>query len=305
MFDTLFKRKRNVLTPLDVELRKRSQEFLTNLEKDRTLVSQEMKRYSVDPVEELESLGFSNSRNVREKSRFNKTVQTVLQSIQFINQIKSYFGEDTLVIKEEDMMYLIDKYDLVCGPFGKYLGHIPPEKICRIKEARNKINLFRTGGYYSGNYNEYDELYKHYRSNRLIYLKSIHYYGDIVKIKNDSIRIDLVRERILRFGMFLVPDDNVHTYNNIGGVREQGINYIEDTLGLLKGSINIGDIDLTHEKQHLFICAPSKDMDVDFSSKVVKYPDPLICSLGINNSVVVHTMWGPESEDSILDKYKS
>lgn len=305
MFDTLFKRKRNVLTPLDVELRKRSQEFLTDLEKDRTLVSQEMKRYSVDPVEELESLGFSNSRNVREKSRFNKTVQTVLQSIQFINQIKSYFGEDTLVIKEEDMMYLIDKYDLVCGPFGEYLGHIPPEKICRIKEARNKINLFRTGGYYSGNYNEYDELYKHYRSNRLIYLKSIHYNGDIIKIKNDSISIDLVRKRVLRFGMFLVPDDDVHIYNNIGGVRDQGRNYIEDTLGLLKGSITIGDIDLTHEKQHLFICAPSKDMDVDFSSKVVKYPDPLICSLGINNSVVVHTMWGPESEDSILDKYKS
>ncbi len=302
--DRLIKRRRvteEELTPLNEELERRSQLFLDELLKDTNIKTQE--KYEEDLVKDLKDLGFSCSKNVTETNKFNRTIQTVLQSIQFIEQVKDYFGASTLVIKNEDLMYLIDKYDLVCGPFDQYLGYIPPEKTFKIKESKNKIDFFRNLRCYKDDY-EFRELWIHYNSYRLIYLNRINHRRGGYQLKNSNINPQEVTKRLLRFGMFLVPDDERFVYKSLGGVRDSGRNCIEDDLGLLKDSTYISDVDLTHKGQHLFICAPSKDMNVDFSSKIVKYPDPLICSLGVNNSVVIHTMWGPESEDSILGKYK-
>ena len=103
--DRLIKRRRvteEELTPLNEELERRSQLFLDELLKNTNIKTQE--KYEEDLVKDLKDLGFSCSKNVTETNKFNRTVQTVLQSIQFIKQVKDYFGASTLVIKNEDLI---------------------------------------------------------------------------------------------------------------------------------------------------------------------------------------------------------
>jgi hypothetical protein len=58
----------------------------------------------------------------------------------FIVRMKKYWGEDILLVPLNDFEKVCNKYNLTCGLFEEYTGHVPTDKIGKIAEIQRKIN---------------------------------------------------------------------------------------------------------------------------------------------------------------------
>jgi hypothetical protein len=67
----------------------------------------------------------------------------------------------------------------------------------------------------------------------------------------------------------------------------------------------IRDISAHKIDNFMFICAPTNEMNTKTKKVFTKITtDPFICSL-TSEGVVIYSMWGEESKDEVLNKYKN
>lgn len=299
------------------------QKELTNLYLDylgnlKFISSQEIKKEEVIKEEgntEIEniisSLGFRNSENLQERKRqeeirlateeangkFNMTVQRAVESLRFVNEIHEYFGQNTLVISLKDFIYLINKYNLTCGEFSDFTGRIPDDKALEIKEAYDKILKLD------------DDVFSRCKHKKVIenYVNKNLYLIDVDSIKMcylNNIRDDFRKHSLQKSTIdsltsfpFLVGDTGWFSSTNMFKKYMETV-FNEDTE-------KIRDINAHKIDNFMFICAPTNEMNTKTKKVFTKITtDPFICSL-TSEGVVIYSMWGEESKDEILNKYKN
>lgn len=300
---------------LQDELRTLYLDYLGNL---KYTSSQEIKKEEVikEGSTEIEniisSLGFKNSENLQERKRqeeiriateeanrkFNMTVQRAIESLRFVNEIHEYFGQNTLVISLKDFIYLINKYNLVCGEFSDFTGRIPDDKALEIKEARDKILKF------NDNYRFYYDKYKKVVEN---YIDKNLYLVDVDSIEmnylnnlfNDFRRYSLQESTIKSLTSFPFLVGEIGRFSSTNMFKKYMKTVFNEDTETIK-NINARKID-----NSMFICAPTNEMSTKTKKVFTKITtDPFICSL-TSEGVVIYSMWGEESKDEVLDKYKN
>lgn len=321
LFDFLTRRKKKEKektseNSLQKELTTLYLDYLGNI---KFISSQEIKKsnnevFKTNEVNEVEdiifSLGFKNSENLQERKRreeirlateeankkFNMTVQRAIESLRFVDEIHQYFGQNTLVISLKDFIYLINKYNLVCGEFSDFTGKIPDDKAREIKEARDKIlklddNMF---------YYRYKKVVENYVNKNL-------YSIDVDSIEMNY--LNNIRDDFRKHSLQKSTIDSLTSFPFLVG--ETG--WFSDTNMFKKymktvfneNAENIRNISAHRLDNFMFICAPTNEMNTETKKVFTKITtDPFICSL-TSEGVVIYSMWGEESKDEVLNKYKN
>jgi hypothetical protein len=299
---------------LQNELKTLYLDYLGNL---RYISSQEIKKNEVikegssTEIENIiSSLGFKNSENLQERKRqeeirlateeanrkFNMTVQRAIESLRFVDEVNKYFGQNTLVISLKDFIYLINKYNLTCGEFSDFTGRIPDDKALEIKEALDKI-LKLDNDYSRCKYKKVVENYV----NKNLYLIDV---GSIEMCYLNNIRDDFRKHSLQKSTIdsltsfpFLVGETGWFSDTNTFK------NYMKTVFN--EDTEKIKNIDVHKIGNFMFICAPTNEMNTKTKKVFTKITtDPFICSL-TSEGVVIYSMWGEESKDEVLNKYKN
>lgn len=233
-------------------------------------------------------LGLSNTKNAQMLKTKIDEVESVNEGIdlynadidkrkefcQFVKEMLEVFGHNTLLIRFDDFEQIIKKYNLTCGCLEDYTGVIPEKNLKELEEA--KRNLKKAKDF---------KLNVPYKSYDYPYLSEN--IRDLLKV--EEVDLDIVdKQKAKKYKIFPFTDAKEYKSKGRGhfsGERETGI----------RVSSNIST--------NLFIVAPNKEMKngVKFSH-FVKSKDPFICSY-TPFGIMVHTAWGEEAEDEVLEKY--
>lgn len=314
LFDFLTRRKKEEKektsqNSLQDELKTLYLDYLGNLKYISLKKNEVIEEGSTEIENIISSLGFKNSENLQERKRqeeirlateeanrkFNMTVQRAIESLRFVDEVHKYFGQNTLVISLKDFIYLINKYNLTCGEFSDFTGRIPDDKALEIKEARDKILKLDSMFHYS-----IEKVYENY-VNKVLYLIDV----DSIEmrylngIRDDYRRYELQKSTIgsLTSFPFLVGETGWFSDTNIFKKYMKTV-FNED-------AETIKNIDAHRLDNFMFICAPTNEMNTKTKKSFTKITtDPFICSL-TSEGVVIYSMWGEESKDEVLNKYKN
>lgn len=295
---------------LQKELKTLYLDYLGNL---KYISSQEIKKEEVikEGSTEIENiislLGFKNSENLQERKRqeeirlateeankkFNMTVQRAIGSLRFVDEVHKYFGQDTLVISLKDFIYLINKYNLTCGEFSDFTGRIPDDKALEIKGARDKIlildDMFR-----------YQKIVENY-VNKNLYLIDVDSIGMryLNNLRDDFRRHELQKSTIDSLTSFPFLVGEIGWFSDTAMFKK----YMKTVFN--EDADNIRYISAHKIDNFMFICAPANEMNTKTKKVFTKITtDPFICSL-TSEGVVIYSMWGEESKDEVLNKYKN
>lgn len=213
---------------------------------------------------QLINLGLENTQNAKElkKSILPVNIEKLNQFIDFIREMRSHFGDKTILISHEAFKDICKRYKLKIGLLNKYTGVIPKENILDLVNAKEKINSFLYQDYLNKSINNY----------QLLAVNKCIIYEDDTKFKAFLRRNNYILEVITQLHRYS-PDDI------IGAV--QGLNY--KYTGLTDGTL------LT--KDDFLIACPKKYLDnsnIKISKKVV---DPIVFQY-TPYGILIHTVWG-------------
>ena len=245
-------------------------------------------------------LGFINSKGIAEQNRyvkenqdFNTTILTALNSLELVNEVKSYFGNHALVIKLSDFIHIMKKYKLCCGDFREYTGVVPEKNALEIKDAYDKIERLEKG------YETYPKkLCDLYLRNKIIRISEISFKSERTRLSRSD------RKKIYTFPIVSMRKNCDYEWEIITNICQ----YLNQC-GIDINSDRVSRISYITLRQ-LLICAPQDQMsksvrNVKFSVLPAPTDDPFIFSLTPDRSVIIHSMWGKEAEDEALLKYKN
>ena len=279
---------------LEKELERKTTRFKEDLMVLSKLESSKEKRVkAVESISLVESLGFINSKVVKQSRElisknesFTCAIRIASESLLFMKNLIDYFGEGIVLVKKEDFIHLIQKYDLVCGNFSDYLGVIPDENLQRISECKEKLMSIPT--------NCSDGLSNLYwNATNLYKLTSVSTYRLGRKLKPST-------ARILNKFPFMVSD--TRNYYNSTALRL----FLGTYLNIPESETNkISDCSCIRVLNGMFIAAPRKEMKnakkgISFR---IQPDDPFICGLS-KYGIVIYSKWGKEASDKAFKKYE-
>ena len=296
----LFEKKRDVA--MTVYILSLMNTYLEQCKGDIVLVKDEPGL--TNELKKLESLGLGSSENAkllkakikelenkRENSKFGQEV------FEFIKELGSIFPNSYLI--SFDQFYdILKKYKLTVGRIHNYTGIIPQKNIEEISEVKRKIEANREMclevlNYYTRHKDRNDSY------NRFYYVKEISVRDSDYKKLAKSL------EKVLSSKGFLVK----YPYGSDYGVSSIGIKdasysneWIDEEEYRTRRSddifLRVNKLDHTD----LLIAAPENSFSEKF--KITQMPvDPIVfqcCPYG----VIVHSVWGEEANDKVLEEYK-
>jgi hypothetical protein len=296
----LFEKKRDVA--MTVYILSLMNTYLEQCKGDIVLVKDEPEL--TNELKKLESLGLGSSENAkllkakikelenkRENSKFGQEV------FEFIKELGSIFPSSYLI--SFDQFYdILKKYKLTVGRIHNYTGIIPQKNIEEISEVKKRIEANRKKCEEVLNYYTRHKGFDDY--NRFYYVKEIGVRDGEYKKLAKSL------EKVLSAKGFLVK----YSYRSDYGVSSIGIkdaSYENDWIdGEEYWTRRSDDIFLRVDKldsNDLLIAAPENSFSEKF--KISQMPvDPIVfqcCPYG----VVIHSVWGEEADDKVLEEYKT
>ena len=243
--------------------------------------------------ETLNELGFCNTMNAQyiksailKGQEIESALKEYAERLEFTKEMYQHFGKNTLLIKISDFESLLKKYGLWCGIPGNYTGAIPSENLEQLKQAKRKML----------DYNNMPKLLK-----RTLGETNTYYINELRIDSRDKKKFlgNKYLESIMRFPIKLVTGDSYYRIDY----------YLKD---LLKEagcfSCNVSDLSSYTNLQgnkvdNFFIAAPQKEMKNAENFKIRVLPrDPFVFSV-CRFGVIIHSAWGIESTDEILDQY--
>lgn len=259
----------------------------------------------IDELRKLEELGLGNSENAkllktkilelaqkRENSKFGKEV------FEYVKDLKSIFPNSYLI--SFDQFYkILGKYELSVGKINNYTGIIPQKNIEEISEVKKRIeaNRERCEGvlnYYT-RHNNHNDFYDRY------------YYVKEIRVRNGEYKkLAKSLEKVLQSKGFIIK----HSYGSSYGVSTIDLKdaiynnrWIDEKEFKTRGSDDLFLIVDKLDHTNLLIAAPENNFSTKF--KITQVPvDPIVfqcCPYG----VVIHSVWGEEADDKVLEEYKT
>lgn len=220
---------------------------------------------------------------------YNAAIDKQNEFFQFIKEMLEVFGHNTLLVRFDDFEQIIKKYNLTCGCLEDYTGVIPEKNLKELEEAKENLKKAKKFDYKDYSPRFYVPLFYH---DDLRY-KNLHYPSlyknicDLRRVKEiDTDHVDSATIKRLKVFPFIST-----------------IEYSDSDIIMDKFKQRRRGIKLSENKTNLFIVAPYKDMKNGIKFRhFVKAEDPFICSY-TPFGIMIHTAWGEEAEDEVLNKY--
>lgn len=240
-------------------------------------------------LRELNELGLRNTTNAKvlrgivdEANEINSRKQFNIDALRFLDAAIDKFGENIVLISYDKFFELLKKYNLVCGACEDFQGTIPDKNLEDIKRAYQVLKNEPEDGIISKGFVKHVRI----RSVTLVsgHLPEIQDLVDIISHFPFMIKGSFLSEGYeAATGMF--KDDYNHLYYRI--FRRSG-----------------GGLWAYGQPEKLYMVAPVNEMKPVIDIEMITVPeDPFVVSL-TKFGVLIHTMWGVESKDAILEKYK-
>ena len=231
----------------------------------------------------LKSLGFTSSKSFKESG---EKIKSTLKGKVFEWYRK--ISPSCVFLKTDDFVYLLQKYNLVCGRFGSYTGEIPYEKLVEINEVSEKLKRIGDRNQYSNKINngncifgrlEKESLYHVFNDSHDFGIIDFYEYGQIYHVFDGELKREYHSEKYSFNGKQVSEEEY---YRISDRIRRFGFDY----------NTNMNPCEL-------FIAAPAQEMGSTIADEIYT-KDPLVFQL-FPYGVVIYSKWGNEGEDPILN----
>lgn len=270
------------------------------------LLMEEMKKQveavslPVEMQSELELLrvtGLTNSRNMKaladaesHVNRINGERQMTAERIKLIQLLHKHYGKDVMLMRLEDFMAVLDKYNLSCGFLKDYTGSIPRRNLEEIAKGRAFLDRLEP----------LDILRQTWTTDQILIDLSVQRYG----INNKGVDIDY------EDGLFL--RDNIHAWHQIVECTKEYVKEHPDVhrFPFVKAkdssfySMRNSDYSMSIATERLLIAAPAQEMNnVPKLVERIRTEDPFVFSVA-KQGVIIYSAWGDEGNDELVQKYR-
>lgn len=241
-------------------------------------------------LELLRTTGLTNSRNMQaltdaenHVNKINEERKMTAERIKLIQLLHKHYGKDVMLMRLEDFMALLDKYNLSCGSLSNYTGSIPRknlEEIARAKKFCEKVANSYSVVEDFHSFNEYWSLREalfpngEQNENGLGFIgKHMFRYKAIEEYTRDF-------KKAAPYDIFRFP-----LMNTTDAFRE-------------------GDIRLGRAVHRMLIAAPAQEMsNAPNLRKRIRTEDPFVFSVA-KQGVIIYSAWGDEGNDEVVQKYR-
>lgn len=319
-----------VYTAADVTKDMTAMMLLYITEMQQFVERKQMSQALVKEKQMLDSLGLSNTKNAqlianheKEVNQYNARVDSFL----LMTEAWKMFGNDVMIVRYDQFMQLLEKYNLVCGDLSRYKGYIPEknlQEIARIK-GMDVPDKFAVG---------MGQLERVNLSNDIADLKKA------IRFPYEPSGTDALDEMgIKKVGNYEWPQTSIYSNSmykpfasSLSAMDlEQRFIRIQEELEYRRLMIE------AEEKRHkaliprFFIAAPAQEMEPlnvrtpntsfpvsleelkkhdrkkealkDFAN-IVETRDPFFCSC-TKAGVLIYSKWGDEAQDEIIKRYQT
>lgn len=86
----------------------------------------------VQTQKDLSRFGFTNSQGAKMLGEMTEQMRRYTEAqevLSFMEEVWEKFGKDAMVVRYDHFFEILEKYDMVCGSFDRYLGAVPQEAI--------------------------------------------------------------------------------------------------------------------------------------------------------------------------------
>lgn len=228
-------------------------------------------------------LGFTRSQNVISWDAINKRSDCDT-FVKYYMKVLKVYGKDAILVTQNEFVKIVEKYNLVCGLFSDYTGKVPDSQITKIEEAQSRLKQGYKMGinpYYLSCITDLD--LENFDEKEYYDILKFPFYEENFDEKKSE-QWEYIRER--------------HNTTNIKKFWYYGFN---------------------HKNLNLFIASPLEDMRIEYKmgkakqrakeeaekrakEEALHQRDPLICTWIPNIGVIIHTAWGVEASDELLEK---
>lgn len=248
-------------------------------------------------LELLRSVGLTNSANMealkgaeQRVNDINASRQLTAERIRLVQLMHKHYGPDVMLMRTEDFMALLDKYNLVCGFLEDYTGSVPQKNLVEIARAKDFLDGF----------DGLDELRKTWSTYDLLSSPTRQEYGR--RAYNVSIEYEsglFLRDKIHRWH-YLVECTKEYLRENPDALRCPFVK-AEDSFFYFHQR---DDYSMSRKTDRLLIAAPAQEMKN--RPKIVeriRTEDPFVFSV-TDCGVLIYSAWGDEGNDELVQKYR-
>lgn len=245
----------------------------------------------------FKQIGMENTKNARIILEQIQSIRSVLEVrnkaeelFKFIKRIRSFFGENTILIGTTQFEELCKKYKLDIGLLNDYTGVIPEKNIKEIENVVSKVNSRVCPSEINKTFNQGYVFKVNEVKHDLVSISNLKVFDDFYKWVNRKKVI--ISKRLENYDGTIWLED-LKGMNP--GLPESCENFKHDNL------IKLDCTRVTNET--IFIACPPEQLK-EQSIKVTKMAiDPIVFQYS-PYGVIVHSVWGEEAEDQVFEEYK-
>ena len=242
----------------------------------------------------LVDAGLGSSKNARllqaKISEYNQIATDAMRAknlFNFVKRAREVFGESTLLVGSKQFDEVCKKYKLVKGLLKQYTGVIPDRNIREILEVKRKL---------SGEGPMFSDLGLEYVNGAYYYVTGINYgYSDSETMLNNL-------KKYIESHNHIVIGPDIEGTLRLSSIVNKNPGLPADVKGFSYPNIVSFDA-VKIGRNELFVACPPGQLNNPEVTITKKAVDPIVyqpCAYG----VLIHSMWGEESEDKVFEEYK-
>lgn len=260
-------------------------------------------------LETLNTLGLINTQEakvlkgiIEDAAEVERRKQFNLDAVKFLSAAIDKLGENIILISYEKFFELLEKYNLVCGECSDYTGNVPEENL----EAMSK-GLEVVESEIKNDIRKRTELHGTVRLWKNSFAKGL---PGIKKITSITLRSYADEDNLGEFRRyepiiarfpFMIED----TFLPEGYKNADGGLWSDDWGHCFYCAFNSSSGKLWHKDcKPLLMCGPANEMAHILEIEKETIPEDPFAITPTKFGILIHTMWGVESKDTILEKYK-
>lgn len=271
----IFTRKKMLTTTLLIQM------MGEYLEERRGMIQLKRNLDNEEEYKRLSRLGLENSLNARllrnnieSTEKVNQDYEMSLRLLDFVKELRRTFGESTFLIEHKKFFELCKKYKLKIGFLLDYTGAVPEKNIQEIERFRENLKRFPIKGLNS----------------RLHLVSKINTSGGS---EEDAIEVE---SWLRKNNNFVVKLSNTDYYDR------RDVRYYEGAPRLRYNSLTT--IEAIPIKDDTLLIAAPKNLLKKRKLEILRRPlDPIVFQYS-PYGIVIHSIWGEESEDQIIKEYQ-
>ena len=245
----------------------------------------------------LNTLGLINTQEAKvlkgivdDAAEVEKRKQFNLDAVKFLSAAIDKLGENIILISYEKFFDLLEKYNLVCGECSDYTGNVPEENLEAMSRGLEVIqNEFK------GDILRMNPFAKGLPGIEKITSIMLGPYADEDNLGDFS----KYKSIISRFPFMVEDTFLAEGYKSANGMWCEDFEYcFYRAFGTSSGRLEHKDC------KPLLMCAPVNEMAHILEIKKKTIPEDPFAITPTKFGILIHTMWGVESKDAILEKYK-